>query len=157
MAKSLTKSKNRKYRPYSGLTFSVSAVRRRMRDGKYTEKLEIGAAIYMTAVLEYLTGDVMCLAGDAAKAKNKDRITPRDLQTAFRNSDELSQVLAAYRLPDKRIGGMKTFESEKMQHLKSKIEDLENQNMKLASKHEALLTTVVKICQSCKHNKNNND
>lgn len=156
MAKSLTKSKNRKYRPYSGLTFSVSAVRRRMRDGKYTEKLEIGAAIYMTAVLEYLTGDVMSLAGYAAKAKNKDRITPKDLQTVFRNSDELSQVLAAYRFPDKRIGGIKTSESEEIQHLKSRNEDLEDQNMKWASKYEALLTTVVKISQSCINNNNNN-
>ena len=154
MAKSLKKSRNRKYRPYSGLTFSVSAVRRCMRDGKYSEKIEIGAAIYLTAVLEYLAGDVMCLAGEVAKGKKKDRINPRDLQIAFRNSDELNQVLAAYPLPDKKIGEVQIAESEKIQHLKSRIEDLENQNMQLASKHEALITTVIKISQSSIDNNN---
>lgn len=159
MRKSLTKSPNRKYRPCPSLTFSINAVRRRMRDGKYTEKLEIGAAIYMTGVLEYLTCEVMCLAGDVAKAKSKDRITPRDLQIAIRNSGEMSQVLAAYRLPDKRIGHHKTTESEKIQHLKtsndalkSKIENLENQITQLSNKHEALITTVIKISQSCSIN-----
>ena len=152
MRKSLTKSPNQKYRPCSSLTFSVNAIRRRMRDGKYAEKLEIGAAIYMTGVLEYLTCEVMCLAGDVAKAKSKDRITPRDLQIAIRNSGELSQVLAAYRLPDKRIGQHTTAESEKIQHLKSKIENLENQITQLSSKHEALITTVIKISQSCSIN-----
>ena len=152
MRKSLTKSPNRKYRPCSSLTFSVNAIRRRMRDGKYTEKLEIGAAIYMTGVLEYLTCEVMCLAGDVAKAQSKDRISPRDLQIAIRNSGELSQVLAAYRSPDKRIGQHKTAESEKIQHLKSKIENLENQISQLSSKHEALITTVIKISQSCSIN-----
>lgn len=152
MRKSLTKSPNRKYRPYPGLTFSVNAVRRRMRDGKYSEKLEIGAAIYMTAVLEYLTGDVMCLAGDVAKSKSKERVTPSDLQIAIKNSDELSQVLAAYRSSDKRISEHKTAESKKIQHLKSKIENLENQVTQLSSRHEALITTVIKISQSCSIN-----
>lgn len=52
-----------------------------------------GAAIYATAVLEYLVAEVMELAGDAAKDNKFKRIKPRHIQLAVRNDEELEKLL----------------------------------------------------------------
>jgi histone H2A len=53
-----------------------------------------GAAIYMSAVLEYLVAEIMELAGNAARDNNKKRIIPRHLTLAIRNDDELNKLLS---------------------------------------------------------------
>ena len=149
MSKRSTKRKSRKYRPITSQAFSVNAVSRRLRSEKYIES-EMGAAIYMTAVLEYLTCEVIRLAGDVAKSKNKIRISPKELQTAIKNDDELFTILAAHRPTDKTplVDGNETAQSDQIRLLMSKIQYLENQNRRWATKHEALITTVIKISQS---------
>ena len=50
--------------------------------------------MYLAAVLEYLSAEILKLAGNAARDNKKTRIIPRQLQLAVRNDEELNKLLA---------------------------------------------------------------
>ncbi|KAJ6653155.1 hypothetical protein lerEdw1_010028 [Lerista edwardsae] len=77
----------------AGLQFPVGRVHRLLRRGHYAERVGAGAPVYLAAVLEYLTAEVLELAGNAARDHRKARIVPRHLQLAVRNDEELSRLL----------------------------------------------------------------
>lgn len=88
-----TKSKSRSSR--AGLQFPVGRIHRLLRKGNYAERVGAGAPVYMAAVLEYLSAEILELAGNAARDNKKSRIIPRHLQLAVRNDEELNKLLAS--------------------------------------------------------------
>ncbi|XP_049295652.1 uncharacterized protein LOC125770285 [Anopheles funestus] len=77
----------------AGLTFSVARVSSSLRKGQYASRIGVGSSVYMAAVLEYLAAEVLELAGNAARDNHKSRLTPRHIQLAVRNDEELSKLL----------------------------------------------------------------
>ncbi|KAM4870755.1 histone H2A type 3-like [Urocitellus parryii] len=89
--KARAKAKSRSSR--AGLQFPVGRVHRLLRKGNYSERVGAGAPVYLAAVLEYLTAEILELAGNAARDNKKTRIIPRHLQLAIRNDEELNKLL----------------------------------------------------------------
>lgn len=77
----------------AGLQFPVGRIHRFLRKGNYSERVGAGAPVYLAAVMEYLTAEVLELAGNAASDNKKTRITPRHIQLAVRNDEELNKLL----------------------------------------------------------------
>ena len=77
----------------AGLTFPVGRLARFLRKGRYAKRLGTGAPVYMAAVLEYLTAELLEISGNAAKDNKKTRINPRHIQLAIKNDEELNKFV----------------------------------------------------------------
>ncbi len=88
------KVKNTSRSAKAGLQFPVGRMARYLRRGGYSKRVGAGAPVYMAAVLEYLTAELLELAGNAAKDNKRTRVTPRHIQLAIRNDEELNRFLS---------------------------------------------------------------
>ena len=93
-AKTTTAQKSKSRSSRAGLQFPVGRVHRHLRKGAYGARVGAGAPVYLAAVLEYLAAEILELAGNAARDNKKTRISPRHLQLAVRNDEELNKLLA---------------------------------------------------------------
>ncbi|XP_077557761.1 late histone H2A.2.2-like [Haemaphysalis longicornis] len=83
----------------AGLVFPVGRIHRFLRKGSYADRLGSGAPVYLAAVLEYLTAELLDVARKAARAHKKRRITPRHVKLAVQGDDDLCQLLMGVTIP----------------------------------------------------------
>ena len=79
----------------AGLIFPAGRCNTRIRRGRYAQRVSYGAGVFMAGVLEYLTMEILDLAGQACDANKRKQISPRHIFLAVRNDDELNKLTCA--------------------------------------------------------------
>ncbi|XP_077024428.1 histone H2A-Bbd type 1-like [Tamandua tetradactyla] len=74
------------------LQFPVSRVDRILRESHYAHRLSPSTPVFLAGVLEYLTANILELAGNEACNNQKRRITPEHVERAVDNNPQLSRV-----------------------------------------------------------------
>ncbi|KAL0588021.1 Histone H2A-Bbd type 2/3 [Plecturocebus cupreus] len=74
------------------LLFSVSQVERGLREGRYAQRLSPSAPVYLAAVIQDLTAQILELAGQEAHNNGERIISPRLLDMAVHNNALLSTL-----------------------------------------------------------------
>uniref|UniRef100_UPI0023DD02FC histone H2A-Bbd type 2/3 n=1 Tax=Callithrix jacchus TaxID=9483 RepID=UPI0023DD02FC len=72
--------------------FSVREVERSLQEGHYAQRLSPSAPVFLTAVIEYLTAQILELAGNEAHNNGERTITPQLLDMTFHNNALLSTL-----------------------------------------------------------------
>ena len=88
-----TKKTPRSLSKKANLVLPAFMILKKLKRGNYADKIQKGAGIYCTAVIEYLVAEIIELAGNAASDNKKKRIIPRHITLAIRNDEELNKLL----------------------------------------------------------------
>lgn len=84
----------------AGVVFPVARILNKLKRGKYSDRIGKGAGVYTAAVLEYLSAEILELAGNAAKDMKKKIIKPRHIQLAVRGDEELNKLFKDVIIPE---------------------------------------------------------
>ena len=80
------------------LIYSVSKCSKKLLKMRVTRHLATDSPVFMAAVLQYLTKEVLTTAGYYCKLKEKQMIAPSHLQRTMKEDEELCDLLATVEL-----------------------------------------------------------
>ena len=77
----------------AGITFPVNRVLKHLKAMRDNGRTDVKAAIYTAAVLEYLTAELLEIAGRNTVHNNKSKISPRHILLAIKEDEEFNKLL----------------------------------------------------------------
>lgn len=95
-AKAAATLKANKAKQQAGLVFPVRKIAHNMRKEFGYIKFTDQSAVFMAAMLEYMTAEILELAGNVAEQAKKKRIVPRHLMLAVRADEEIEKVIGKH-------------------------------------------------------------
>ncbi|MFH4979913.1 hypothetical protein AB6A40_006622 [Gnathostoma spinigerum] len=101
-----TKIKRTSKSARAGLQFPVTKFHRLLKQGRYAKRVSPSAAVYLSAVIEYLSAEMLELSGNACRDNCRHRLVPRHIVLAIKNDEELNQFCAKVTCPQ---GGVLPF------------------------------------------------
>ena len=76
----------------AGIVFPVSRFNRHLRDSRKSKRVGAGAPVYLAAVLEYATNEILEMS-EKQLGKKRKRISPMEIMRAIRADQELNTLL----------------------------------------------------------------
>jgi histone H2A len=90
-----TKSRQSSRSARAGLTFPVGRIARLLKKGRYSDRVGVGAPVYLAAVLEYLVAEILEVAVMITRQKKKSRIVPRFIYLGLKEDEEFKKLFAS--------------------------------------------------------------
>jgi len=89
--------------------FPVGRLNRMIKQGRYSDRVGSSAGAFMAAALEYITAEILELAGDLCQQDKKKTLMPRHINLGIRSDEELSKLVGNIQITE---GGMKHYVHE---------------------------------------------
>jgi len=109
----------------AGIQFPITRIHRALKSVDRVTKVATLGAVYLGAVLEYLTAEVCELAGKACQDNHKKRITPRHIQLAIKTDEELNRLTKRVTVAE---GGVVPYIHKVLLPKKGKADETEESN-----------------------------
>lgn len=77
----------------AGTLFPVGRLNRMIKKGRYSDRVGSSAGAFMAAVLEYITAEVLELAGNICEEHKKKTIAPKHINLGLKSDDELNKLM----------------------------------------------------------------
>ena len=77
----------------ANLLFPVGRLKRYLHEDRFATKISQKSCVYLAAVLEYLTAEMLDISSDVATQHQRKRINPRHLTLGIKNDSELNNLL----------------------------------------------------------------
>ena len=74
----------------AGLVFPAFRMYRFLKTRRFAKRISLAAGIYLAAVLEYMSAEVLELAGNQTRDAKRKRIIPRHIYLAIKQDEELN-------------------------------------------------------------------
>lgn len=83
----------------SGLGFPVARIKSMLRVHNYGRRISDTGAVFMAAILEYITAEILELSLNAARSNGSSRINPKQVNLVLKTDEDLSRNFMSSTIP----------------------------------------------------------